>query len=112
MALQPTPEDLERSQTVQKNYFTENDPTMRLSQSGVRYDDRSVLQPNQHSRSTYKKLIRHQLHQAESLILDKSATQIHNHIGQLSGLESSRYSPMNNSKEQFENSNFKFLSGQ
>ena len=49
---------------------------MRLSQSGVPYDDRSVLNLNQHSRSTYKKLIQHQLHQAESLIIDKSTSQL------------------------------------
>lgn len=45
---------------------------MKLTQSGRDYDDESVLEPNRHSRNTYKKFIQSQLHQARTSVMDKS----------------------------------------
>ena len=43
---QVSPTSPNRRLTQVRNYFTEEDPTMKLSQQGVNYDDLSVLGPN------------------------------------------------------------------
>lgn len=66
------PLDKTKGRTNTKSFFTENDPTMRLTKTGLKYDDESVLAPNQHSRNTYEKLMKEQLHQASNMVLDRS----------------------------------------
>ena len=80
-------EKAKRQSAQAKSFFNENDPSMKLSSTGIRFDDISNLAPHQHSRSTYQKLIQHQLHQAQTIIIDRSKSNIGLRSGQPSAMD-------------------------